>query len=135
MIVVDTNVIAYLWMPGAQTSMAEKVFAKDPDWIVPVLWRSEFRSVLAGFIRTRGVSLKHAREICHAAEDYFKDREYFVASENVLDVISRSSCSAYDCEFVALAQQHGLKLISFDKDLLKHFSKIVRSPQAFVERY
>ena len=51
MIVVDTNIIAYLWIPGLHTTHAELLLKKDPEWIAPLLWRSELRNVIAGYIR------------------------------------------------------------------------------------
>ena len=51
MIVADTNLIVYLFITGDQTPLAQKVLEKDPNWIVPVLWQSEFRNVLAAYIR------------------------------------------------------------------------------------
>lgn len=51
MIVVDTNVLAYLYLPGEYTAAAEALLAHDPDWAAPVLWRSEFRNILAGYLR------------------------------------------------------------------------------------
>jgi predicted nucleic acid-binding protein len=46
-IVVDTNVIAYLFIPCELTAGAESLFSRDPDWLAPLLWRSELRNVLA----------------------------------------------------------------------------------------
>jgi len=51
LIVVDSNVIVYSWISGARTDIAQRVRAADPDWQVPLLWRSEVRSTLAGFMR------------------------------------------------------------------------------------
>jgi hypothetical protein len=42
MIVVDTNVIAYFWLPGVYTACAERALKKDNEWAAPILWRSEF---------------------------------------------------------------------------------------------
>ena len=46
MIVVDTNILAYLYLPGDFTERAEALLAKDADWVAPTLWRSEFRNIL-----------------------------------------------------------------------------------------
>jgi len=51
MIVVDTNVIAYLYLPTDYTRLAEQLLAKEPDWAAPLLWRSELRNVLALYLR------------------------------------------------------------------------------------
>jgi predicted nucleic acid-binding protein len=37
MIVVDTNVVAYLLLEGPQTEKAEAPLLHDPDWAAPVL--------------------------------------------------------------------------------------------------
>jgi predicted nucleic acid-binding protein len=62
MIVADTNLIVYLFITGDQTALAQKVLDKDPQWIVPPLWQSEFRNVLAAYIR-RGMALQQAKRI------------------------------------------------------------------------
>jgi predicted nucleic acid-binding protein len=45
MIVVDTSVIASLWVPNDMEKLAYKVLRKDPEWVAPLLWRSELRNV------------------------------------------------------------------------------------------
>lgn len=58
MIVVDTNVLAYLYLPGEYTAVAEVLLERDPDWAAPVLWRSEFRIILAGHIRRGSLTFR-----------------------------------------------------------------------------
>ena len=60
MIVVDTNIIAYLTLPSPYTDAAERLLQRDQDWIAPVIWRSEFRNVLATAMRQEVVSLEQA---------------------------------------------------------------------------
>jgi hypothetical protein len=62
-IVVDSNVIAYCWLNSPMTALAQRVRVKDPDWQVPVLWRSEMRSILAGYLRDGTPSVVQARRV------------------------------------------------------------------------
>lgn len=123
MIVVDTNILAYLYLPGEQTAKAERLLAREPDWVAPVLWRSEFRNVLAGYLRRKLLTLDQARALQAEAESLMAGGEHDVDSAAVLRLVSESDCSAYDCEFVALAQKLGIKLVTADAKLLKAFSK------------
>jgi predicted nucleic acid-binding protein len=68
MIVADTNVIAYLFIPGDHTEFAEKALRQDQSWAVPFLWRSEFRNVLAGYIRRKNIPFDTAVQIMGQAE-------------------------------------------------------------------
>lgn len=131
MIVVDTNVVAYLWLPGDFTAAAERLLAEDDDWAVPLLWRSEFRSVLVGAVRRRTLSLPRALAMAAAAEAQFRGREYAVATAHVLSLANRSGCSAYDCEFVALAEDLGARLVSNDGAVLRAFPAVATPLQGF----
>ena len=127
MIVVDTNVVCYYWMPSPHTAAAERAFAKDPDWVAPILWRSEFRNALAGALRHKLITLQAATEIVEKTERQFSGREFIVSSHAVITLVAASRCSAYDCEFVALALRLGVPLITADKKLVRAFPKIAVS--------
>jgi len=122
-IVVDSNVVAYLYLPGEHTERAEALLEKDADWAAPLLWRSEFRNVLAGYMRRKTLTFETARELQMEAESLLAGAEHEVDSRLVLELIRDSDCSAHDCEFVALAMSLGVKLVTEDKKLLKAFSK------------
>lgn len=131
MIVVDTNVIAYLLLEGDYTSQAETVLSKDSEWVAPYLWRSEFRSVLALCFRQGHISLADAKLLSQEAEVLMGGKEYEVQTAQVLDLVQRSKCSAYDCEFVAVAQQLGIQLVTSDKKVLKEFPATAVSMEVF----
>ena len=131
MIVVDTNVIAYLYLTGERSAQAEQALAKDPAWAAPLLWRSEFRNVLAHCVRKALLSLHDAQEIMDEATSLMQDREYEVTSHRVLSLIADSTCSAYDCEFVALAQSLDVPLITADREILGQFPALAVSLDAF----
>ncbi|MFN7914096.1 MAG: type II toxin-antitoxin system VapC family toxin [Vicinamibacterales bacterium] len=118
---VDTNVIAYLYLPGEHTAAAEALLQQDDDWEAPALWRSEFRNILAGFIRRRALTFDDALAVQAEAEHFMNGHEHGVDSRSVLDLVRASECSAYDCEFVALASALGVPLVTMDRALLKAF--------------
>jgi predicted nucleic acid-binding protein len=126
MIVVDTNALAYLWLPGERTAAAERLWKGDPDWNAPLLWRSEFRNVLAGSLRRGDLDLKTAVQICEGAEEQMSGHEFAVPSGQVLARVEESDCSSYDCEFVVLAEELGVTLVTSDEKLLKAFPELAR---------
>ncbi|MGE0314453.1 MAG: type II toxin-antitoxin system VapC family toxin [Lautropia sp.] len=126
MIVVDSNVIAYLYLPGTHTSKAEALLRRDGEWVAPRLWRSEFRNVLAGYLRRDAFGFDAALEVQREAERLMDGGEYEVDSRLVLELVRDSDCSAYDCEFVALARTLGVGLATMDAKILKAFPEIAR---------
>lgn len=128
MIVVDSNIIAYLYLPGEFTEAVEKLLERDSEWVAPVLWRSEFRNILAGYLRRKTLAFDQTLLLQHEAESLLSGSEYEVDSRNVLELVRDSDCSAYDCEFIALAQKLRVKLFTMDGKLLKAFPKIAFSP-------
>ncbi len=123
MIVVDSNVVAYLYLPGEHTAKAEALLEQDPDWAAPVLWRSEFRNILAGYLRRKNLTFAQACGLQSEAEDLLAGSEFEVDSKVVLELVRDSDCSAYDCEFVALAQKLQVQLVTMDARVLKAFPK------------
>jgi len=131
MIVADTNLLIYLYVQGQRTDESEVVLRRDALWAVPLLWRSEFRNSLIGLVRAHALQLDDALTMIDEAERWLTGREYSVLSRQVITLASRSGCSAYDCEFVALAQDLEVPLVTTDRQVLKAFPTIAVSPSAF----
>ena len=123
MIVVDSNVLAYLYLPGEYTAAAEALLEQDSDWAAPILWRSEFRNILAGYLRRKAITFEQANSLQREAESMLEGAEFELESLAVLELVRDSDCSAYDCEFIALAMKLDTKLITMDKKLLRAFPK------------
>jgi len=122
-IVVDSNIVAYLYLPGDYTAQAEALLQRDPEWMAPLLWRSEFRNILAGYMRRKVLTFDLAHNLQLEAESLLAGAEHEVDSRLVLELVRDSNCSAYDCEFIALALTLGVKLVTMDAKLLKAFPK------------
>ncbi len=123
MIVVDSNVLAYLYLPGEYTAAAEGLLEHDPDWVAPILWRSEFRNILVGYMRRQAITCEQANCLQREAESLLEGAEFEVDSRIALELARDSDCSAYDCEFIALAMKLDSKLVTMDKKLLRAFPK------------
>lgn len=132
MIVVDTNLIAYLYLQGDRTALSEEVLKRDVDWAAPLLWRSEFRNVLATYLRAGRLSLEAALAIMETAEQQMATLEYRVPSDQVLSLCASSALSAYDCEFVWLAMDVNVPLVTTDKHIVKTFPNVALAPESFL---
>lgn len=131
MIVVDVNVLAYLWIPGELTSFAEKALARDPHWVTSILWRSEFRNILAGYLRRGDLDRAAVDRCLDGAESQLAGHEYLVPSNLVMNKAAASACSAYDCEYVALAEDLNAPLVTSDRQVLAAFPALTRSLKSF----
>jgi predicted nucleic acid-binding protein len=131
MIVVDTNIIGYLFLSSEQSVLAERALKKDNEWAAPILWRSELRNVLAFYMRKNLIKLEHAQYIMDGALELLRGREYEVSSYEVLRLASESECSASDCEFIAAANDLKVPLITVDKELLREFPSVAVSLTTF----
>ena len=132
MIVVDTNVIGCLYLPADHSLQAEQALRKDPLWAAPLLWRSELRNVLALHMRKGLLSLPNAQRIMEAALRRMQGREYEATSDRILAFAASSTCSAHDCEFVALAQDLNIPLVTVDRQILSQFPDLALPLAEFV---
>ena len=134
MIVADSNLIAYLLIPGDKSALADDVLLKDADWAVPLICRSEVRNILALYMRHEGMSLAQARKTMEKAEVLWSRREFAVPSDAVLEMTFHHNITAYDGEFVVLAKQLGVPFVTFDKPVRKAFPNLAMAAEEFLNR-
>lgn len=132
MIVADTSLIACLAIRNEGAELAGAVCEADPVWAAPSIWRSEFRHALVKYVQHDGMTLDEAMRSFQLAEEIVGGREYQVSSGRVLEVAARSKCTGYDCEYVVLAQDLGVPLVTADRQILKAFPKTAISLEKFV---
>lgn len=134
MIIADTSLIACLAIRNEDAELAGAVCAADPVWAAPVLWRSEFRHALVKCIQRAGMSVDEAMRALQSADEIMAGREYQVSSGRVLELAARSKCTGFDCEYVALAQDLDVPLVTADQQILKAFPKTAVSLEKFVRK-
>ena len=78
-------------------------------------------NVLALYMRQRGMTAEQAAQVIDTADELLQGREYALPSRAVLERVVESACSACDCEFVALAQELNVPLLTDDRRILSEF--------------
>jgi predicted nucleic acid-binding protein len=131
-IVVDTNTIIYLYLNSEKSAQAEHLLTLETKWIAPSLWKSEFRNVLVLYLRKNILTFDEVLIITQQAESLMLGNEYEVSSAHILQLVNSSSCSAYDCEFVALAKLLNIPLITADKKIIAAFPGIAQTIDDFI---
>lgn len=132
MIVADTNIISYLLLPTQYSDSVDTLYKLDSDWAAPMLWKSEFRNVLALYLRKKVITLEKALQLQDAAESMMVNNEFEISSSRILALVDESSCSSYDCEFIALAHHLDTLLVTQDRKVLREFPATAISVSDFI---
>jgi len=132
MIVVDVNIVAYLLIEGEKTDLARAFWERENDWHLPQLWIHEFLNLLATSERAGHLKLTRCLEVLGAAWTLFDSKTHLVDPRETLRVASRYRLTAYDAQYVALAQSMQTLLISEDGKLRRAVPGCVRSMRSFL---
>lgn len=131
MIVVDVNIVAYFLIEGEKTTSARDLLRREPDWRLPALWRHEYLNVLATFARNGGATTAEMLSLWRRGVEWLGPREQSVDMESVLVLAVENRISAYDAQYIALAQKLRTICVTEDQRLLKTFPALTRTMQAF----
>lgn len=89
------------------------------------------RNLLTIYLRRNEMTIEEAKASMQKAALTVSGREYEIDSNRVLELAQASGCTAYDCEFVALAEKLSVPLVTSDKKLLAAFPDLAVSMEAF----
>jgi predicted nucleic acid-binding protein len=133
-IVVDNSVLVYFWLPGDFAELAEAAKDRDGSWAAPILWRAEFRNVLAGYLRRKHLTEAEANTAYLNAQKDIGAQEFTVPTERIIKLVLASDCTAYDCEYAALAQDLDVPLVTTNKQILHAFPKNAVALEKFAKQ-
>ena len=137
MIVVDAMVLNYALIDHPDFSEeVERLRKINASWCGPPLWRSEQRNVLMKYVRADSPSIPRTDIDLEAAQAYMRTAEVWmqtmgVGSESVLRLADASGCSVYDGEYVALAEDLGVPLVTYDRSVQAAFPDRAVAPTEF----
>lgn len=129
MIVVDANIIAYFLLRGERSRQVDRLVERDAEWIAPRLWMDEFLNVLATYERLGRLPASQSALALEDALALMEGGSYEVPAERVLAVARRTGCSAYDSQYIALAEDKGLELFTCDRGILKACPELAKEPE------
>lgn len=133
MIVVDTNILAYSILDQADPSIrrqAAKVL--QGQVLLPPLWRHEFLNMLANYAKAKLMSLSAAEDYWHQAVAIAQEAEAEVDMVRALELADELGISAYDAEFVALAEGADTILVTEDRRLRTAAGALAMSMKEFL---
>ena len=127
MLLVDTNIVAYLLIDGDYTDGAQQLRLRDSDWRSEAFLLVEFTNVLASSIARKRMTLSSAEEFLAKAAALFDGKLGRIPHASVLAIAARSRVSAYDGRFLALADQLGSRLVTEDARLRAAAPRLTQS--------
>ena len=118
MIVVDANIIVYRAIVGGKTALARQVEQLDSAWAVPLLCRHELANVLLQQMKHKRISNGEILSAWSDFEAIIGGNEHEVPMPEVVLLANERGITAYDAQYIWLAQDLNTKLVTEDRKLL-----------------
>ena len=126
MIVVDTNILAYLLIEGDRTKEAQALYRRDPEWRSEAFVLIEFSNILATYLRMGALSPTQAAQLLNEAETRMQGLVN-VPHLSALEAANRFGVSAYDARFLTASVALGAPLVTEDAKLRATAPAVTRS--------
>lgn len=127
MVVVDSNVLAYLLIQGPRTADARSLLDRDADWHADEFALVELTNILATAMRVGQLDLGRAVSALSEAQTVVDGALHGVAHTEVLALAERFRITAYDARHLGVALALGVPLVSEDRRLRKAAPALTRS--------
>jgi predicted nucleic acid-binding protein len=115
-VLVDTNILAYLMIEGDRTAAAQQLFERDSDWCSEAFVMVEFSNVIATYVRTGALTQAQGTKLLAESQAHIPTL-HSVVNAQALENAMQFGISAYDARFISLAKQLKLKLVTEDAKL------------------
>jgi predicted nucleic acid-binding protein len=116
MVLVDTNILAYLMIEGDRTTAAQSLFERDSDWCSEAFLLVEFSNILATYVRAKRLASSQGTRLLTEAQALVSTL-HNVANMQSLETALQFEISAYDARFITLARHLKTKLVTEDVKL------------------
>ena len=120
------NLLAYPLIEGEFTAAAEQAYRRDRRWVAPRAHRFELLNILATNVRAGVVSVAQA-EVAWLRVFRLVSTSCDAAPMDVLRLSVQAQTATYDCEYVALAGERRLRVVTNDGGMLRRFPDVAVS--------
>jgi|SRR6266404_3366068 predicted nucleic acid-binding protein len=114
MLLVDTNIVAPLFVRSAQTRAVQDLRERDGIWCTEPFVLIEFCNVLATYQRARYITATLAHDCLSRAKAFLQPHFFSVTHEAALEFALHYRTTAYDGRLLALADQLRRRLVTED---------------------
>jgi predicted nucleic acid-binding protein len=115
-LLIDTNVLAYLLIEGDRTPAAQALYERDPDWRSEMFILVEFSNVLATYVRTHALTVEEGLALLARAQSLMPSLAS-ASHAHALETAAQLRICAYDGRFICVAKELGTRLITEDAKL------------------
>ncbi|MDD5633485.1 MAG: type II toxin-antitoxin system VapC family toxin [Methylococcales bacterium] len=134
MIVIDANILIYALIECDNSRMIPQLREKDADWRTAGLCLHEILNVLTTYQRRGLLTLEQCRELLKSANHFISVAQCEVDMEASLSVAAKYGITGYDAQYVALALNLAVPLITEDRKLRQAAPEVAISMQEFIEK-
>ena len=126
MIVVDSSVISFLFLEGELTESVKELHRIDSEWITPPILNHEMLNILA-VVGTADQAGAPMEEIWRDIRALLGSRQQVPDPLRSLHLAIELKISGYEAQYVALAQQLNMPLVTEEQRLLEQLPDLCLS--------
>jgi predicted nucleic acid-binding protein len=123
-IVADTNLVAYLLLKGDNSPAALRARAKDRNWAAPPLLCYELANIFGQSMRQNRLERDEATRMYRRAMSLVRIEAVQPDPLDIFKLVESSESSPYDLQFVWLAMELNVQLVTADRKLAEAFPDV-----------
>jgi predicted nucleic acid-binding protein len=132
MIVADASVVTFLFLEGELSGIAREIFMIDSEWITPPILNHEMLNIFAAVGSVEG-NVQGMEELWREARVVLGARQQIPDPQRSLRLAIETGISGYQAQYLALAHQLRLPLLTTDLLLLDLLPKKTCRPEVYME--
>ena len=132
MIVADASVVTFLFLEGELSGIARELFTFDSEWITPPILNHEMLNIFAAVGSADG-NVQGMEELWKEARGVLGSRQQIPDPQQSLRLAIELGISGYQAQYIALAGQHRLPLLTTDALLLELLPRKTCTPEVYLE--